>query len=176
MRALAKPPSIRSLTPQDIPAMWRINEQGLPGVGRVARRELTDLLHLCAHAWGAFEEQGLIGFVLCLRPGMPYGSPNYAWFNEHYDDFLYVDRIAIAQGQRNSGVGSCLYARVFKQAQKDAVPVAAEVNLEPPNPGSMRFHARHHFNQVGTLNHPSYRVAMVMRPAPKTDAVRKTPN
>ena len=40
-----------------------------------------------------------------------------------------------------------------KQAEEMDVPVTAEVNIHPPNPGSMRFHDRHGFEQVGVLEH-----------------------
>ena len=144
--------------------MWAINEQGLPGVGRVSQQELTDLLKLCAHAWGAFEDQALIGFVLCLQPGTRYGSLNYAWFEQRYDNFLYVDRIAVADAHRNRQIGRALYALVIEHATERGLPVAAEVNLMPPNPGSMRFHQRHGFAAVGTLEHREYTVTMLMRP------------
>ena len=51
-------------------------------------------------------------------------------------------------------IGSLLYERVIAHAADiRQVPVAAEVNLEPPNPGSMRFHHRFHFEEVGVLHH-----------------------
>ena len=36
----------RALTPQDIPRMVQINEQGLPGTGKVTQDEMVDLLSL----------------------------------------------------------------------------------------------------------------------------------
>ena len=106
-----------------------------------------------------------MGFVLCLLPSTRYKSPNYGWFNERYPEFLYVDRIAVGQASRNAGVGQTLYGQVIAHAQQKKWPVAAEVNLDPPNPGSMRFHRRHGFEQVGELEHSTYTVAMVLRPA-----------
>jgi len=154
----------RVLTQLDTPALWRINEQGLPGVGEVSQEAMADLLSLCAYAWGAFDQGELVGFVLCLQPGTRYTSLNYAWFNQNHDEFLYVDRIAVADTHRNRQIGSALYEQVIKQATERGLPVAAEVNLTPPNPGSMRFHQRHGFAEVGTLEHPHYAVAMLMRP------------
>ena len=156
--------NIRDLTHTDVEAMWVINEEGLPGTGQVSPAELTALLDLASFAVGAFENDLMLGFVMCLPPRTSYGSLNYAWFNQRYDAFLYVDRIAVAANQRDRGVGSALYERVVATAKEHTVPVAAEVNRLPPNPGSMRFHHRFNFVEVGTLDHGANKsVTMLLR-------------
>ncbi len=156
--------NIRNLTHTDVEAMWVINEEGLPGTGQVSPAELTALLDLASFAVGAFENDLMLGFVICLPPRTSYGSLNYAWFNQRYDAFLYVDRIAVAANQRDRGVGSALYERVVATAKEHTVPVAAEVNRLPPNPGSMRFHHRFNFAEVGTLDHGANKsVTMLLR-------------
>ena len=155
--------TIRALQTDDLPTLFRINVDGDPGVGQVTKQELADLLSLAVLPLGAFDEDELVGFVICLLPKTRYASLNYAWFNERYDNFLYVDRIAIAQTHRNRKIGSLLYAQVIQDAEQRGWPIAAEVNLQPPNPGSMRFHKRYAFKEVGTLKHKDYTVAMVLR-------------
>ena len=156
--------NIRDLTHTDVEAMWVINEEGLPGTGQVSPAELTALLDLASFAVGAFENELMLGFVMCLPPRTSYRSLNYAWFNQRYDAFLYVDRIAVAANQRDRGVGSALYERVVTTAKEHTVPVAAEVNRLPPNPGSMRFHHRFNFVEVGTLDHGANKsVTMLLR-------------
>ena len=165
---------IRRLTLQDIPAMWGINEQGLPGVGEVSHHAMTNLLTLSEIPLGTFDGDKLVGFVLCLIPGTQYGSPNYAWFNSRYQRFLYVDRIAVAETHRNRGVGSRLYGRIAEEARRRHCPIAAEVSVRPLNAGSMRFHARHGFEPVGTLEHANQAVTMFLRPT-SDDATTPTP-
>lgn len=156
--------NIRNLTHTDVEAMWVINEEGLPGTGQVSQDELVSLLNLASLSLGAFENDLMLGFVMCLPPRTSYGSLNYAWFNQRYDAFLYVDRIAVAANQRDRGVGSALYERVVATAKEHTVPVAAEVNRLPPNPGSMRFHHRFNFVEVGTLDHGANKsVTMLLR-------------
>ena len=155
--------NLRTLHIDDVPALWHINEAGLPGVGKVSQTALADLLTLSGLALGAWDGNTLVGFVLCLLPGTRYGSPNYAWFNQHYDHFLYVDRIAITPTHRDRQIGSHLYEAVIEHANKQNWPIAAEVSLEPPNPGSMRFHRRHGFAEVGTLHHEHQSVTMFLR-------------
>jgi predicted GNAT superfamily acetyltransferase len=156
---------IRTLTGDDVPSMWTINEAGLPGVGKVSQAQMADLLELCVLPIGEFDGPSLVGFVLCLLPGTTYGSPNYGWFCERYSSFVYVDRIAVAPAYRNQQVGSRLYRKVFEYAEAAKSPIAAEVSLSPPNPGSLRFHARHQFTQIGTLEHAEQSVGMFLRNA-----------
>ena len=153
----------RTLRSEDAPSLWRINEEGLPGTGKISQDAIIDLLGLAELSLGAFEGDELVGFVLCLPPQTRYGSLNYAWFNQHYDDFLYVDRIAVSEKHRNRKIGSLLYQKVITYAQKHSRPVVAEVSLKPPNPKSMRFHDRHGFDEVGIFHHENMSVTMMFR-------------
>ena len=153
----------RMLRREDVPCLWRINEEGLPGTGKVSQDAIIDLIDFAELPLGAFEEDKLVGFVICLPPKTKYGSLNYAWFNDRYEDFLYVDRIAVAEEHRNRRIGTMLYEKVIKYAQEQKRPVVAEVSLKPPNPKSMRFHGRHSFNEVGVFHHDDMSVTMMFR-------------
>lgn len=156
---------IIALSAADIDAMWTINEQGLPGTGEVSKDEIRQLLQFSSLSLGAYDYGKLLGFVICLPPNTAYGSLNYAWFNEHYDSFVYVDRIAVSEEQRNKGIGSILYNHVVSYSEQHGVPIAAEVSREPPNPGSMRFHQRFGFEKVGVLHHAEKSVTMFLKRA-----------
>ena len=160
---LKKTMELRPLSHTNIQSVWKINEEGLPGTGQVSQIEISSLLNLSKLSMGVFQDDLLLGFVICLSPKTEYGSLNYAWFNQNYDSFIYVDRVAVAQSHRNSGIGSMLYEYVIQYSLENGVPVAAEVNLDPPNPGSMRFHHRFGFEEVGVLHHQSKSVTMLLR-------------
>ena len=151
---------IRPLIKSDIDAIWSINEEGLPGTGKVSSDEIEALLDFSSLAVGAHLDEILVGFVICLPPKTDYGSLNYAWFNNNYNDFLYVDRIAVRTQYQNRKIGTLLYDFVKSNAIENGVPVTAEVNIQPPNPGSMRFHERHGFERVGVLKHHNKSVAL----------------
>tara|TARA_B100000214_G_C23815188_1_gene556947 strand:- start:319 stop:840 length:522 start_codon:yes stop_codon:yes gene_type:complete len=151
---------IRPLTFSESREIWTINEEGLPGTGKVSEQEINSLLDFSSYAIGAYIDEILVGFVICLPPKTEYGSLNYTWFNQRYDNFLYVDRIAVSVQYQNKNIGSILYEHVKKQAEEMDAPVTAEVNIYPPNPGSMRFHYRHGFEQVGVLEHDEKSVAL----------------
>ena len=154
---------IRALQISDSSLIWEINEQGLPGTGKVSEQEIVDLLEFSSLSIGVFDNNSLLGFVICLPPKTAYGSLNYLWFNERYDDFLYVDRIAVSTANRNQKIGSKLYQAVIDTASKLGVPIAAEVNLRPPNPDSVRFHQRHGFTEIGQFEHGQKAVIMMLR-------------
>mgnify|MGYP005670554933 CR=1 FL=1 len=154
---------IRNLAPANIEAIWAINEQGLPGTGRVSEQEISDLLQFSSLSVGVFDGNELLGFVICLPPRTRYGSLNYQWFNDHYNAFVYVDRITVSTLHRNRGVGTKLYETVVAYSKEKNIPIAAEVNLNPPNPGSIRFHERFNFEQVGVLHHDEKSVTMLLR-------------
>ncbi|CAI8390206.1 MAG: Uncharacterised protein [Candidatus Poseidoniaceae archaeon] len=154
---------IIALSTSDVDAMWTINEQGLPGTGKVSKEEIRQLLEFSSLSIGAYDQGKLLGFVICLPPKTAYESLNYAWFNEHYSSFVYVDRIAVSEEHRNKGMGSALYNHVVSYSEQHRVPIAAEVNREPLNPGSMRFHQRFGFEEVGVLQHAEKSVTMFLR-------------
>ena len=153
----------RPLLQEDASSVWIINEQGLPGTGKVTVQEISHLIAISDVSLGVFEQDKMLGFVICLSPNLDYGSLNYAWFNENYDDFLYVDRIAVATEHRNNGIGSFIYQELINISQQKQIPITAEVNLVPPNPGSMKFHFRFDFSEVGVLHHLDKSVTMFLR-------------
>ena len=140
--------------------MWEINEQGLPGTGKVSVEQMGELLQLSDLCIGAYIDEKLVGFVLCLYPKKGYSSQNYAWFNERYNQFIYVDRIAISTQHRDKKIVTELYEKVFELATEKQIPITAEVSLRPPNEGSDRFHLRHGFSSVGEFHQSGKSVTM----------------
>ncbi len=92
----------------------------------------------------------LVGFVIGMHSGADYASENYRFFDARSSDFLYVDRIVIDAERRGAGIGRALYEAVFDLARTGRLrEVTCEVNLNPPNPESLAFHARLGFTRVG---------------------------
>jgi predicted GNAT superfamily acetyltransferase len=87
------------------------------------------------------------GFCQVLPPGAAYRSVNYAWLSSRYDDFIYLDRVAVAVEHRGRGIGGRFYEEVERRVL--AAWFTLEVNLRPRNEGSLRFHARKGFVEVG---------------------------
>jgi predicted GNAT superfamily acetyltransferase len=146
------PMSVRLLTPDDLDQVLAINQGGVPAVGALDAQALAHLveqstLALVAIAPGSHGDGPVVGFCLVLAPGADYGSVNYRWFSERYDDFVYLDRVAIAPEHQGRGLGRALYAAVERNT--DAAWFTLEVNLRPRNDPSLAFHTRLGFAEVG---------------------------
>jgi predicted GNAT superfamily acetyltransferase len=171
-------PVLRPIEPGDIPALVALNTDAAPAVNIVLVDEFTRLADDSALAL-AVDDGEPAGLLLALPPGLDYASENYRWFSERASaggtDFLYVDRIVVAPRLRGTGVGRALYETVFAAAaERGADEVLCEVNLRPPNPGSMRFHLGLGFAEVGRQQTKggTVEVALLARPAVAADTGR----
>lgn len=142
--------SIRDVVTSDLDAVLTLNQLETPHVGSV---DLQKMRWFAAHAdyfRVAAASDRIAAYLIGLRPGTSYESPNYRWFCDRYDDFAYIDRVAVAEFARRTGLASCLYDD-FASTMPDSVRImACEVNLKPSNETSMRFHRQHGFRQVGS--------------------------
>lgn len=153
----------RDAREDELDLLHRLNQAEVPHVGDVSRERFGELARICSDLVVADDEGHLAGFVLLFGPGAPYTSPNYRWFSGRYADFAYVDRIVVAPTHRRRGVGEGLYLEA--ERRRPTAWLLAEVNLEPPNPGSMAFHRRQGFALVGHRGEEGsgYRVAMLAK-------------
>jgi len=144
---------IKELTPQYFAQVLAINNANTPAVGELTIEELRFLVlgSLYAIVITDSTELEVLAFCVTFAPGALYASPNYLWFSNAYGDFVYLDRIAVATPHQNQGLGAMLYQTIEGYMVRDntAPLLTCEVNLQPPNPGSSRFHARLGFTEVG---------------------------
>ena len=155
----------RDLAASDLDRVLEINQANTPNVGDVDLERLSFILDEASIALGAVHEGALIGFVLVLGPGSTYDSVNYRWFVERSTDLMYLDRVAVAAGHRGRGLGSSLYSAVFERIASHHPEVnrlGLEVNIDPPNPGSLAFHRRLGFVEVGRQSTPYGAVVSLM--------------
>jgi len=158
----------RAITPDDVPALAALNDAAVPAVNRLGAEGLAAHVPRCAVAVTVPDGDGApLAFLLALAPGTEYDSENYRWFSAHRPGSLYVDRIVVAPHAHGRGLGRLLYAAVEERARElGLAEITCEVNLEPPNPGSLAFHGRLGFVQVGeqVTKGGSVRVALLARP------------
>lgn len=141
--------SIQSARVADYASILALNESALPHVNSIGVPELTALAEQAFTFDLVWSGQSLAGFILVLREGADYLSPNYRWFSSRYAQFVYVDRIVVSTDFNRHGIGRALYSRLEKLAFEVAPLIACEVNLRPANPGSLTFHRRLGFSEVG---------------------------
>ncbi len=141
---------IRPAEERDFSAELALNEASVHHLAPLTLERLRKL-HRSASLHWVLEERGEVaGFVLAFREGIEHDSVNYRWFAERYPSFLYVDRVVVGSEWRRLGAGSQLYGQLFAHAlATGAERVAAEFDVDPPNPVSARFHAKFGFHEVG---------------------------
>lgn len=141
---------LRDVSRADLDAVLELNEAVVPAVNSISIEKVHWFADRAAYFRIAEDDYRLAAFLIGLRSGSDYDSPNYRWFCRHHDDFGYVDRVAVAEHARRSGLASKLYED-FRAKLPDSIAVmTCEVNLRPPNESSMRFHKRMGFHQVGS--------------------------
>jgi len=92
-------------------------------------------------AYYAFGASGQSAFMIAFDQDADYDSPNFLWFRNRFTRFIYVDRIVVDPSGRRQGLARELYRDLFAQARNDGHDtVCCEVNRDPPNPASDRFH------------------------------------
>jgi predicted GNAT superfamily acetyltransferase len=168
--------TLRPYDEADLARLVDLNNAAYPAVPIVGRAELAELIALASLALVAVDQDSeaggeASGFVLAINPGTAYASENYTFFSDRAAqvgrDFLYVDRIVIDEAARGEGIGRRLYEAVFERAAADGRDeVTCEVNIEPPNPESLAFHARLGFERIGEQETKGGRVVVALMAAP----------
>ena len=143
------PFAIRDVLEHDLEQVLRINEAVVPAVNSIDLEQMRWFRENAAYFRVGAREEEIASFLIGMRPGTSYQSPNYLWFCEAYDDFGYIDRVAVHESARRFGLATRMYED-FESSLPAAVDVlTCEVNIHPPNESSMRFHERYGFQRVG---------------------------
>ena len=145
-------PIVRNIVSTDVTRVLEINNANTPGVSELTMIELATDLRDSLHALAIDNELGEVcAFCITFAPDAPHAGANHQWFVDRFESFVYLDRIAIDSNHQNRGLGALLYQAVEQRMLDSAEHslLCCEVNLEPPNPGSLRFHKRIGFTELG---------------------------
>jgi predicted GNAT superfamily acetyltransferase len=142
---------LRDATPRDDAAILRLNAQSVSFLSPLDAPALRHLAQRSAYLRVVETDGEVAAFLLAFGPGADYASENYRWFASRYTQFLYIDRVVVAQSHQGQGLGRAMYEDLFAFAREHAyVRVVCEFDTEPPNPVSAAFHARFGFREVGS--------------------------
>ena len=160
-------PVVRNILSTDVTRVLEINNANTPGVSELTLSELETDIKNCLHALAINNEHGEVcAFCITFAPDAPNAGVNHQWFAERYKSFVYLYRIAIDSNHQNRGLGALLYQTVEQRMLESAEHslLCCEVNLEPPNPGSLRFHKRIGFTECGVQSTaPGYAVTYLQK-------------
>jgi uncharacterized protein len=136
------------IRPGDLDAILALNNDH---ARELSWLEPEKLEHLVGEAFLALRAPRFEAFMLAFDQDADYGSENFLWFKARYPRFAYVDRVAVAAEARGQGLARAFYEALVDRARSsDHTLVTAEVNSDPPNPGSDAFHAAMGFEEVGS--------------------------
>ncbi|MEM6762024.1 MAG: GNAT family N-acetyltransferase [Pseudomonadota bacterium] len=145
--ALGPADVVEARLPDELLAIAALNNNAVPEVNALEPQELADLI--AKGRLRVVRGRPVAGLVLTLPSGITYASLNYRWFSNRFDRFLYVDRVVVDAAARGLGVGRLLYGETIAYAKAAGYPrVCSEVNLDPPNPGSIAFHDKLGFRRI----------------------------
>ena len=134
----------------ELPLIVKMNQEALPAVSSVNINDMNHFLTIVDYFRSLKVEKKLVGFLIALTPGKEYHSVNYKWFEKRFDSFMYVDRIVIDPSYQGNGLGKGFYNDLVDFSNNKTDRITCEVNIRPKNEGSMIFHEKYGFVQVGT--------------------------
>ncbi|TCV91854.1 hypothetical protein EC912_10989 [Luteibacter rhizovicinus] len=141
--------AIRDVREHDLDAVLALNNAAGTGILVTDSARLRHLYDN-AHYFRVAEMDGVIaGFLIALRPDANYTSPNFHWFQDHYESFVYIDRIVVAPEYRGHGLGRVFYCDVQSYAEVRVPLLTCEVFLEPRDDMVVLFHGTLGFQEVG---------------------------
>lgn len=155
---------VRAAMPADHGAVLALNNASTPHVNALEQEQFDWLAQHVDYFRVAETGGALAGFVMAIREGTTYWSANYAWFGSRFDRFIYLDRVVVSPAARRGGVGRALYADLAAFASSKWPRITLEVNVRPPNPGSIAFHEALGFRRVGSRTYGENEVAMFELP------------
>jgi predicted GNAT superfamily acetyltransferase len=153
-------PTLRPLADDDISDVLALNHRNVELLAPMDERRLRELQSIADRCDVLEVDGGFAGFVITFAPGTAYDSENYVWFSQRGNDFYYLDRIVLHEDFRRRGLGGFVYDEVEAVARPRG-RMSLEVNLVPPNPGSLAFHAARGFVEVGQLGDNGHRVSLM---------------
>jgi predicted GNAT superfamily acetyltransferase len=130
-----------------IPAAGALNNRFAQETSFLPEAEFADLV---AGAFLALTAPAAEAFLIAFDQDGEYDSPNFLWFRDRFARFLYIDRVVVDAAAQGQGWGRRLYERLISEAKASGHErIVAEINIQPPNPGSLAFHERLGFSSVG---------------------------
>ena len=156
--------SVSNYSELELNAIFDLNQLNTPEVGSLESLDyLKKLIGLSAYNLLVLKCEEIVGFIICMREGSTYGSENYKFFTQRLKKFLYVDRVVVDERHRRSGLGKAIYQDIFAYVNDKNLPIALEVNTEPVNQPSLKFHEKMGFEKVGSKDFDDHSVAYFLK-------------
>ncbi|NII11672.1 GNAT family N-acetyltransferase [Oleiagrimonas sp. C23AA] len=168
--------AIRDVREHDLEAVLALNNAAGAGILSMSEAHARHLYDIADYFRVAEVDGKVAGFLIAVREDADHDSPNFLWFRERYEQFVYIDRIVVGSGWRRHGLGRVFYCDVQSFAEVRVPHLACEVFLEPRDDATLLFHGTYGFQEVGQQVMPGNqrRVSMQAKALPSFDYVRDT--
>ena len=168
--------AIRDVREHDLDAVLALNNAAGRSILAIDAAQLRFFYEHADYFRVAEIDGELAGFLIAMRESRDYESPNYRWFSSHYPQFLYIDRIVIANAFRRHGLGRIFYCDVTSYAEVRVPLLACEVFLEPRDDVVVLFHGTYGFQEVGQqrMGDTGPQVSLLAKDLPSYGYVRDT--
>ncbi len=141
---------IRDIEEGDLCELLALNQDHVTELSHLTRDEFARLV---GQAFYARRPDNGVAFLMVFDQDADYDSPNFLWFKTRHERFAYVDRIVVSPAERGRGFARQLYEDLFQAAHSAGHErICCEVNSDPPNPGSDRFHEALGFQPAGAAH------------------------
>jgi predicted GNAT superfamily acetyltransferase len=146
----ADPADLIDLVDFDLAALTALNNHHARETSLLSEEQLAGMIRMAFYARSFGPASTPAALLIAFDQRAPYQNPNFQFFRDRHQRFVYVDRLITAPHARRLGLARRLYDDLFLRATEAGHHVVScEVNLDPPNPASKAFHAGMGFAEVG---------------------------
>ena len=145
-------------------SIFNLNQLNIPALGSLEDlNHLKNLINSSSFIAIIKINNNLLGFAIVMGSLSEYSSPNFLYFKKKYNDFMYIDRIAISEKYQRKGFGSLIYNELYNQSKNLVIPLCCEVNTKPINQQSLDFHKKLGFSIIEEISFGKKIVAMLVK-------------
>jgi uncharacterized protein len=167
--------TIRDVQEHDLDAVLALNNAAGEGILPMDAAQVRHFMAMADYFRVAEVDGHLAGFLIAVREDADHDSPNFLWFRERYEQFVYIDRIVVASSHRRHGLGRVFYCDVQSYAEVRVPVLTCEVFLEPREDAILLFHGTYGFHEAGQQVMPGTgrRASMLVKDLPSFAFVRE---
>jgi predicted GNAT superfamily acetyltransferase len=134
----------------DLAALTALNNKHARETSLLSEEQFAGMLQMAFYARGFGPAFTPAALLIAFNQQALYENPNFRFFRDRHQRFIYIDRLITASHARRRGLARMLYDDLFlRTVEAGHCVVGCEVNLDPPNPASDAFHASMGFAEVG---------------------------
>ena len=91
---------------EDAQAFLALNRESVEMLAPLDAAQMEALLETAYCAWLTPQREAML---IALDQSARYDSPNFHWFAQRYERFVYIDRVAVSPVARGRGIARALY-------------------------------------------------------------------